>query len=188
MDTDTQLLVDALIVREISSSTQEFKLYHYNPTIGGAVAFVLLFLGTTSFHTYQSFRTRCWFVIPFIIGGICKIRPSVIPSRKENSKTFTNSDSLLVEFIGYAARCVSGKESPNWTLGPYITQSLLLLVAPSLFAATIYMELGRIITLVNGESHCFIRKKWLTKIFVFGDILSFFLQGGGRYKNKPYHR
>ncbi|PNP46119.1 hypothetical protein TGAMA5MH_02154 [Trichoderma gamsii] len=154
MDTDTQLLVGALIVRDTSSSIEEFKLYHYNPTIGGAVAFVLLFLGTTGFHTYQSFRTRCWFVIPFIIGGI-------------------------FEVIGYAARCASGKESPNWTLGPYITQSLLLLVAPALFAATIYMELGRIISLVNGESHCLIRKNWLTKIFVFGDILSFFLQGGG---------
>ncbi|KAL7912368.1 RTA1 like domain-containing protein [Trichoderma velutinum] len=154
MDTDVRLLVGALIGREISSSIQEFKLYHYNPTIGGAVAFVLLFLGTTSLHIYQSFRARCWFVIPFIMGGI-------------------------FEFIGYAARCVSGKESPNWTLGPYIAQSLLLLVAPSLFAATIYMELGRIISLVNGEPYCLIRKKWLTKIFVFGDILSFFLQGGG---------
>lgn len=59
MDTDTQLLVGALVVRETSSSMQEFKLYHYNPTIGGAVAFVLLFLGTTGFHTYQSFQTRC---------------------------------------------------------------------------------------------------------------------------------
>lgn len=88
MDTDTQLLVGALIVRDTSSSIEEFKLYHYNPTIGGAVAFVLLFLGTTGFHTYQSFRTRCWFVIPFIIGGICKIRSSVILCRKENSNVF----------------------------------------------------------------------------------------------------
>ncbi|KAK1236894.1 hypothetical protein MKX08_007842 [Trichoderma sp. CBMAI-0020] len=154
MDTNTQLLGGALVARETSSSLQEFKLYHYNPTIGGAVVFVFLFLGTTGFHTYQSFRTRCWFVIPLIIGGI-------------------------FEFIGYAARCASGKESPNWTLGPYIIQSLLLLVAPALFAATIYMELGRIISLVDGESHCLIRKKWLTKIFVFGDTLSFLLQGGG---------
>ncbi|KAM6484197.1 RTA1 like protein-domain-containing protein [Trichoderma sp. SZMC 28011] len=150
MDTETQLLVGALIVRETSPSVEEFKLYHYNPTIGGAVVFVLLFLGTTSFHLYQTFRTRCWFVTPLIVGGIC-----------------------------YAARCASGKESPNWTLGPYITQSLLLLVAPALFAATIYMELGRVISLVDGESHCLIRKQWLTKVFVFGDVLSFFLQGGG---------
>lgn len=89
MDTTTQLLGGALIARDTSSSLDEFKLYHYDPSIGGAVAFVLLFLGTTSFHTYQSFRTRCWFVIPFIIGGICKLRSSVISSRKKkNSNAF----------------------------------------------------------------------------------------------------
>lgn len=88
MDTDNQPLLGALIVRETSSDLQEFKLYHYNPTIAGAVVFVLLFMGTTGFHTYQSFRTRCWFVIPFIIGGICKIRSSVILNKKENSNAF----------------------------------------------------------------------------------------------------
>lgn len=86
MDTTTQLLGGALIARDTSSSLDEFKLYHYDPSIGGAVAFVLLFLGTTSFHTYQSFRTRCWFVIPFIIGGICKLRSSVISSRKKKEQ------------------------------------------------------------------------------------------------------
>jgi len=81
--------------------------------------------------------------------------------------------------MGYAARAKSGSESPDWTLGPYIIQSLLLLVAPALFAATIYMQLGRIIILVQGESRALVRKKWLTKIFVTGDVLSFMLQGGG---------
>lgn len=81
--------------------------------------------------------------------------------------------------IGYAARCKSGSESPDWTLGPYIIQAILLLVAPSLFAATIYMQLGRIIMLLHGESRALIRKQWLTKIFVTGDVLSFVLQGGG---------
>lgn len=140
-----------------STATQPenpFKLYHYDPTTVGAVLFILLFLGTTAWHAYQLFRTRCWFVIPFAIGGI-------------------------FEFIGYGGRLASGQESPDWTLGPYIIQAILLLVAPALFAATIYMELGRIILLVDGEAHVLIRKKWLTKIFVCGDVLSFFLQAGG---------
>jgi hypothetical protein len=81
--------------------------------------------------------------------------------------------------MGYGARAKSGAESPNWTLGPYIIQAILLLVAPALFAATIYMQLGRIIMLLQGESRAPIRKKWLTKIFVTGDVLSFVLQGGG---------
>jgi len=58
-------------------------------------------------------------------------------------------------------------------------QTLLLLIAPALFAASIYMELGRIIELVDGEAHAMIRKRWLTKLFVCGDVLSFTLQMAG---------
>jgi hypothetical protein len=66
-----------------------------------------------------------------------------------------------------------------WALGPYIMQPLLLLLAPALFAASIYIILGRIILLVNGERHSLIRQKWLTKIFVTGDVISFVVQMGG---------
>jgi hypothetical protein len=58
-------------------------------------------------------------------------------------------------------------------------QSILLLVAPALFAASIYMVLGRIILLTEGEHHSMIRAKWLTKIFVTGDVVSFLMQGAG---------
>ncbi|KAF5251081.1 hypothetical protein FANTH_3843 [Fusarium anthophilum] len=86
---------------------------------------------------------------------------------------------IPVEVIGYAARAKSGQESPNWTLGPYIIQAIFLLVAPALFAASIYMELGRIIIMVEGESRSLIPLKWLTKMFVVGDVVSFLLQAGG---------
>lgn len=62
---------------------------------------------------------------------------------------------------------------------PYIIQSIFLLVAPALFAASIYMILGRIILLTDGESHSLIRSRWLTKLFVVGDVFSFVLQAGG---------
>jgi hypothetical protein len=42
-----------------------------------------------------------------------------------------------VEVIGFIGRIVSGKESPNWTLGPYIIQAILLLVAPVIHFAII---------------------------------------------------
>lgn len=58
-------------------------------------------------------------------------------------------------------------------------QSLLLLVAPALFAASIYIILGRVILMTDGERHSLIRQKWLTKIFVAGDVISFLVQGGG---------
>jgi hypothetical protein len=55
-----------------------------------------------------------------------------------------------------------------------------LLVAPALYAASIYMMLGRIILVTDGESHSVIRKNWLTKIFVAGDVVSFIMQGAGK--------
>lgn len=60
-------------------------------------------------------------------------------------------------------------------------QSLLLLLAPAMFAASIYMILGRIIRLTDGERFSLIRSSQLTKLFVGGDALCFFLQatGGG---------
>jgi hypothetical protein len=86
-----------------------------------------------------------------------------------------------VEVAGYIGRAISSKETPNYALGPYILQTLTLLVAPALFAATIYMILGRITIFTNGEKHSIIPKRWLTKIFVLGDILSFLAQSAGRY-------
>jgi len=60
-------------------------------------------------------------------------------------------------------------------------QSLLLLVAPALFAASIYIILGRIILLVDGEKYALIPQRHLTKAFVIGDVISFLTQctGGG---------
>ncbi|WAO89251.1 Hypothetical protein NCS54_00663600 [Fusarium falciforme] len=139
---------------EPTDASGGFKLYHYDPTIPGAVIFMLLFLATTAFHFWQLIRPRCWFMLPLAIGGI-------------------------FEVVGYAARCKSGTQSPDWTLGPFIMQATLLLVAPALFAATIYMELGRIIAMVDGEGHVKIPLRWLTKIFVIGDVFSFMLQGAG---------
>lgn len=64
-------------------------------------------------------------------------------------------------------------------MGPFITSSLLALVAPALFAASIYMVLGRIIRLLHAEHHSVINVDSLTKIFVTCDIISFIVQSGG---------
>lgn len=62
---------------------------------------------------------------------------------------------------------------------PYIIQSLLLLLAPILFAASVYMILTRLIRATGADSLSIIPTKWLTKIFVGGDIACFAIQGGG---------
>lgn len=58
-------------------------------------------------------------------------------------------------------------------------QAILILVAPALYAASIYMILGRLIRAVRAEHHSLIRVDWVTRIFVTGDVISFSLQAGG---------
>ncbi|CRK38390.1 hypothetical protein BN1708_020509, partial [Verticillium longisporum] len=62
---------------------------------------------------------------------------------------------------------------------PYVLQSTFLLLAPILFAASLYMTLSRIIRAVDAAHCSIIRPKWLTRIFVFGDAFSFFVQASG---------
>ncbi|KAK0839992.1 hypothetical protein LTS16_013118 [Friedmanniomyces endolithicus] len=145
-----------LVTRDDSSSVLNgFEYYHYLPSMGAAVLFIILFGLVTSLHLFQMIRSRTWFMIPFVIGGI-------------------------FETIGYIGRAVSASQSPGpYTLGPYIIQNILALVSPALFAASIYMELGRIVLMIHGDKALFLRRTWLTKIFVSGDIFSFLMQGAG---------
>jgi hypothetical protein len=78
---------------------------------------------------------------------------------------------------GHGARYVSARSPIE--LGPYIAQSLFIILPPSLYAATIYMIYGRLVLFVNAAKASVIRPTRVTKIFVLGDVLAFFLQAGG---------
>ncbi|KAK5107949.1 hypothetical protein LTR62_000494 [Meristemomyces frigidus] len=126
--------------------------YRYHPSLAAAVIFLIAFVIATGWHAVILFRRRTWYYTPFLIGGI-------------------------FELIGYCGRAVSTGDI--WQLGPFIIQSILLLVAPALFAASIYIVLGRIIRFTGGEVYSIIPLKWLTKAFVAGDVLAFLCQMGG---------
>jgi hypothetical protein len=85
-----------------------------------------------------------------------------------------------VEAIGYIGRAIAATEAPDFTLIVYILQTLLILLGPALLAASIYMILGRLIRQLGAEEYALIRTKWMTKVFVTGDVISFFAQGGGK--------
>ncbi|KAF7910799.1 uncharacterized protein EAF01_002308 [Botrytis porri] len=139
----------------MSVNGEKYMLYHYEPSTAAACVFVVLFGISAILHIYQLVSKRTWYFIPFVIGG-------------------------LFEAIGYVGRLLSSRENyGDWTLGPYIMQTLLILIAPAFFAASIYMVLGRIIVLTDGEQYSIIRARWLTKIFVAGDVLSFLMQSSG---------
>ncbi|KAH6880472.1 RTA1 like protein-domain-containing protein [Thelonectria olida] len=135
-------------------ATEKFLLYHYDPSFIAAVIFVALFSLSAIVQLYQLARSKTWYMIPFLIG-------------------------CAFEAVGYLGRAISAKQTPDWTTMPYVIQSLLLLLGPTLLAASIYMVLGRLIRLVNGERYSLIRPQWLTKVFVLGDVISFLAQSGG---------
>ncbi|KAF4421765.1 RTM1 [Fusarium acutatum] len=133
----------------------DWSFYRYEPSTAAAVIFIILFSITTIIHVYQTIKTRTWYMLAFCLGGVSEI-------------------------AGYIGRAINSTEDPGcWTLGPYVVQSVLLLIAPALLAASIYMILSRVILLTEGEVHAVIKRRWLTKVFVIGDIVSLQLQSAG---------
>ncbi|CAG7978860.1 unnamed protein product [Penicillium salamii] len=133
----------------------DYALYRYTPSIPAAVIFAVLFILISALHLIRLIKHRSYFFIPFLVG-------------------------FLLECAGYIARIFSHFDTE--ALGPYIVQTMLILVAPPLFAASIYMTLGRIIVKLDAEEMSLVPVRFLTKIFVVGDVISFLLQcGGGGY-------
>ncbi|OQD88289.1 hypothetical protein PENANT_c004G09848 [Penicillium antarcticum] len=131
-----------------------YVLYNYKPSVAAAIVAIILFVIATIAHIFFAWKHRTKFLIAFIVGGI-------------------------LEAIGYVARAISAQQTPNYSAMPYALQSLFILIAPSLFAASVYMILGRIFRLTDGDSRSLIRATRLTKIFVLGDVLAFLIQAGG---------
>ncbi|GES62993.1 RTA1 like protein [Aspergillus terreus] len=138
-----------------NSDDYVYKLYRYVPSIPAGAIMAVVFGLLAIVHFYRIIKHRTYFFIPFFIG-------------------------LLLEAAGYIARIFSHFDTE--ALGPYIVQTMLILVAPPLFAASIYMTLGRVIVALHEESASLVRVRLLTKVFVVGDVISFLLQcGGGGY-------
>ncbi|KAH8887909.1 RTA1-domain-containing protein [Thozetella sp. PMI_491] len=131
-----------------------FQFYHYAPSMPASILFVALFALTTGVQSYQTARTKSWFLIPFVCGGFCEV-------------------------IGFIGRTYSGSQSPTFTLGPYVVQAVFLLVAPALYAASIYMTLGRISDMVEGHHLLPVSRRWITRTFVLGDVICFMMQAAG---------
>ncbi|KAH7128655.1 RTA1 like protein-domain-containing protein [Dendryphion nanum] len=130
----------------------EESLYHYIPSKIGGIVGAIVFIILLAVHTWRLIRTRSWFCIPFVIGA-------------------------AFEALGYATRAY-GHSHPT-ELNPVIVQTLLILLAPILFAASVYMFLGRIIRASGESSLSMIRPTLLTKVFVGGDIVCFLVQALG---------
>ncbi|EOA85280.1 uncharacterized protein SETTUDRAFT_91668 [Exserohilum turcica Et28A] len=137
---------------DASTAVPKYILWPYTPSIvAGAIATAVM-LTLFLIHTARLFRSKTWFCIPFVLGA-------------------------LFETTGYAARIAAHHNTTS--LAPYILQSTLILLAPILFAASIYMVLGRLIQRTDSAGYALVRVTWLTKLFVGGDVVCFLIQGGG---------
>jgi hypothetical protein len=49
-----------------------YHLYQYVPSLGAAIAAIVIFAILTIAHFYRLIRQRAWFCIAFAVGGLCK--------------------------------------------------------------------------------------------------------------------
>ncbi|KAH8587379.1 RTA1 like protein-domain-containing protein [Bisporella sp. PMI_857] len=127
-------------------------IYAYKPNSTACIAAAILFGGSAIYHVFQMLRKKTWFYTPLVVGAIMMT-------------------------LGYVARYFSAKSPAE--MMPYVAQSLFIILPPSLYAATIYMIYGRIVLFVDSPKSSIIRPDRVTKVFVVGDVLAFFMQAGG---------
>ncbi|KAM0282484.1 hypothetical protein ACHAQH_002998 [Verticillium albo-atrum] len=130
----------------------DFKLYRYTPSLPAAIVSAAVFAILTAVHTWRMSRARAFYFTPFVIGGIFQV-------------------------VGYCGRIWGHFD--KLSIGGFVIQAIPILVAPALYAASIYMILGRLIRTVRGEQLSLLPVNWVTRIFVAGDIVAFSLQAGG---------
>ncbi|KAH8665447.1 RTA1 like protein-domain-containing protein [Ilyonectria robusta] len=135
-------------------SDDEFNFYNYKPSSAAAMIFLLAFGLATLWHLYIILSRRAWYFTPLLCG-------------------------CILESLGYVGRFLNSYNPTSIT--PFMIQSLCLLVAPALVAASIYMVFGRLILFLHASSLSPIKPTRMTKIFVAGDVISFLIQyiGGG---------
>ncbi|CAI7639617.1 unnamed protein product [Penicillium viridicatum] len=136
----------------VNGSSPYVNFYPYTPSATAGYAFMGMFGVATIFHLVLMFPFRAAYFIPLVLGGVC-------------------------ETFGYYGRAWSHedrREISSWAL-----QEMLILSAPPLLAATVYMVLGRIIRSFDAEHLVRMSPKSITVIFVLNDVLTFCTQLGG---------
>ncbi|KAJ9652588.1 hypothetical protein H2198_008157 [Neophaeococcomyces mojaviensis] len=129
------------------------RLWEFCPSLGAAVAFLIIFAITSIAHTIQAIIHRKAFAIVLIMGG-------------------------LWETTGFILRVLSVTNPRNGAF--YSNQGILILLAPLWINAFVYMALGRLIhfSLIQ-DTVLRIKARRLTLIFVLFDITAFLMQATG---------
>ncbi|KAL5343453.1 RTA1 like protein-domain-containing protein [Aspergillus crustosus] len=137
-----------------SRPEEQESYFHYDPSLGAAIVFAVLyggaFIGTVV--QWARFRPVVWLVMVI---------------------------AAAMEAVGYIARTVSTRDVTARTV--YVLQFALLILAPVLMAGALYVLFGRIIFLVVPKEQrtlkiCWVPPRWVTPIFVGFDVVALLLQ------------
>ncbi|EGE04119.1 RTA1 domain-containing protein [Trichophyton equinum CBS 127.97] len=139
------------------------SLYFYKASLPAAAVFAVLnaipaaFLSTHNHGPKTGKYRNASFFIPLCIGG-------------------------LMEVLAYIVRCISIKM--DRVIALYAVSSSLIVVAPVLVCASLYLLVGRLVraglpSSGNQQRILGINPWWLPRIFVTSDILSFLTQASG---------
>ncbi|PSN66649.1 hypothetical protein BS50DRAFT_573484 [Corynespora cassiicola Philippines] len=139
--------------------------WKYDPSVPANAAFAGCFGFLTLIVIILTVRTRTSIFTAFVLGGL--------------SKSAARCSGLgltlwAAEAAGYAIR-IGGHYLPA-TIPIIVFQAILILVAPSLLAATIYILMGRFILVLRIPDYSPIAPSHFAKLFVTADVVSFFIQ------------
>ncbi|KAJ5489215.1 hypothetical protein N7539_004105 [Penicillium diatomitis] len=164
------------------------EFYPYTPSASAGYAFLAIFGIVTVMHFVLMFPYRAAYFLPLVIGGICtstyvgsamyRFRTRLehcIPVPYPLSRLLTGIKTG--ESFGYYGRAWSHHDRTD--IRSWALQEMLILCAPPLIAATIYIVLGRIIRAFDAEHLSSMRPKRMTLVFVLNDVICFCTQLGG---------
>lgn len=160
-----------------NSNSTEHHFYNYTPSRRAPIIFgwlnifatglIIILVFYCGFSKFREVRQWKKFNIELRHFSVTKLIAAYIPL----------IIGMAMETLGYAGRSISVVDQQ--VVGPYVLQVLLLLVAPTLYAATIYMLFGRLTYLLFAEETLILPAKFNTSFFVIGDIISLVMQTAG---------
>ncbi|KAF4233516.1 hypothetical protein CNMCM8980_010235 [Aspergillus fumigatiaffinis] len=125
---------------------------YYVPSLAGNAFYLALFVVLLAAQAVLVVRYRTWGYFAGLFGG------------------------LVLEIIGYLGR-IQLHNNP-FRFDPYLEYLICLTIGPAFLSASIYICLGRIVT-IYGESISRLRPKIYTIVFVGCDLVSLILQAAG---------
>ncbi|CAL1212366.1 unnamed protein product [Candida parapsilosis] len=125
----------------MSEETTGYQYYQYTLNYGVTIHYAVIFLVLAIIETY------------FVVSKYVQFKGKI---RSKNLKRYCNVMipfiiGIVLEIIGFTARAVSSKQPES--LMPYVIQSILILIGPTLILASTYMIFCELAKSLKAESY-----------------------------------